>query len=61
MQRVQKKMISQGLDERYDDIFKEYLRESIIESVEVQPKNFHKFIWILNIDNKAGASVNNQN
>ncbi|KAL7633029.1 UNVERIFIED_CONTAM: hypothetical protein RMT77_016605 [Armadillidium vulgare] len=46
MQRVKKKMTSQGLDERYGDIFKEYLREGIIESVEVQPKDFHKFIWI---------------
>ena len=44
--RVKKRLEEQGLVSAYGDIFKQYLKEGIIEPIQVSPKDFHKFIWI---------------
>lgn len=46
LHRVKKSLEDKGLVSAYGDIFRQYLKEGIIEPIQVSYKDFHKFIWI---------------
>ena len=46
MDRIHKKLSSQNLYDEYLNQFKQFENEEIIEKIEVNPKDFCKYIWI---------------
>ncbi|KAL7631639.1 UNVERIFIED_CONTAM: hypothetical protein RMT77_018057 [Armadillidium vulgare] len=46
LHRVKKNLEGRGLASAYGDIFRQYLKEGIIEQIQVSYKDFHKYIWI---------------
>ena len=46
LHRVKSRLDRQGLTSAYSDVFESYLREGIIEKINVSPSDFHKFTWV---------------
>ena len=46
MDRVQKNLNNKELYDEYVDQFKNFEKEGVIEKIEVDPRNFNKYIWI---------------
>ena len=46
LKRVKNRLDRQGLTSAYSEVFDSYLKEGIIEQIEVPPRDFFKYIWV---------------
>lgn len=46
LSRVSKRLTSQGHAKAYGDIFRDQVREGILEEITVSPADYHRYVWI---------------